>query len=205
MMHRVSRDVSLGNDVYKTTQETTLLRSPKCVVMVQGGALAAPIHIRERPAGYVLCGTGRFSLDAIIETSRGAVGKPIVRELDKPFIILVKKEGPSPSLSPATGEDISKVGYRNAKEFVEVALDTCERFFCKRNTFWHHDKSLFAFPQNNKFEILLSSHDGTTYVAKDTVYVLKGDKQVLKRPRETVVVKCGKLVVVKDGQILVEK
>lgn len=204
-MHQVSRDVSLGNDVYRITQETTLLRSPKCTVTIQGGALAVPIYIQERPAGYVLCGRGRFSLDAIIETSRGAVGKPIVRELDKPFIMLIGKEGAAPPISPATSEDFSKVGYRNAKEFIEIALDTCERFFFEGNTSCCRDKSLFAFPQNNKFEILVSSHEGTTYVAKDRVYVLRGDKQVLKGPREVVVAKHGKLMVVKDGQILVEK
>ena len=75
---------------------------------------------------------------------------------------------------------------------------------CKFGLLVRH-KKLFALPQNDKFEILASSDESTTYVAKDGVYVFKGNEQVLTGSKEIVVAKHGRLVAIKDGQILIEK
>jgi len=207
-VHRVNCEVGLGNDVYKVTQETTLIRNPKCLVTVQEGTLAAPLYIRDKPAGYVFHGVGRFSLDAIIETRRGALGKPIAKELGDPFIMLAREDFSS-SMSPATTEYLARVGYENAEGFIERAFKVCKRFLdhdCHVNLKpWSDSKKIFAFPQNDKFEILASSDESTTYVAKDGVYVFKGNEQVLTGSKEIVVAKYGRLVAIKDGQILIEK
>jgi len=207
-MHRVNGDVGLGNDVYKVTQETTLIRNSKCLVTVQEGTLAAPLYVRDKPAGYVFHGAGQFSLDAIIETRRGALGKPIAKELGDPFIMLARGDFSS-SMSPATAEYLAKMGYENAEVFIERALKTCKGFLDHNRhvnlDFWSNNKKIFALPQNDKFEILVSSDDSTTYVAKDGVYVFKGNEQVLTGSKEIVVAKHGRFVAIKDGQILIEK
>jgi len=194
MAHRVNCDVELGNDVYKVTQETTLIRDLKCLIAIHEGTLAAPLYVQDKPAGYVFHGAGRFGLDAIIETRRGALGKPIAKELSDPFIMFTRRDLFS-SMLPATAEDLAKVGYENAKVFLERALKMCKRFLAPGHHVnlgsWPDNKKIFVFPQNDKFEILMSSDESTTYVAKGKVYVFKGNKQVLTGPREVVVAKHG--------------
>jgi len=207
-MHRVNGDVDLGNDIYKVTQETTLIRNSKCLITIQEGTLATPIYVRDKPAGYVFHGVGRFGLDAIIETRQGALGKPIAKELGDPFIMFARGDFSS-FMSSVTAEDLVRMGYENAEVFIEKALKVCKSFLDHGRHVnlgsWPNDKKIFAFPQNDKFEILMSSDESTTYVTKGGVYVFRGNGQVLTGPREIVVAKHGRLVAIKDGQILVKK
>jgi len=208
MAHRVNYDVDLGNNIYKVYQETTLIRNSKCLITIQEGTLAAPLYVRDKPAGYVFHGMGRFGLDAIVETRQGALGKPIAKELGDPFLMFARGDFTS-FMSPATAEDLAKVGYENAEVFIEGALKLCKSFLDYGRHLnlgsWSDNKKIFVLPQTDKFEILVSTDDSTTYVAKGGVYVFRGNEQVLTGSREVLVAKHGRLVAIKDGHVLVKK
>jgi len=88
-MLRVNQCIRLGSELYKTTQETALLRSSKCMITVKRGTLVVNILKKGKLMGYVFYGKAKLCLDAIIETSEGALGKAITKEFNGPFIMLM--------------------------------------------------------------------------------------------------------------------
>ena len=200
----------LSAEVYKLAQEATFIENEKCRITMEANTLTSKVYIEGGMEGYVLHGEGKFILDAIIETRGGAVGKSIVKELDKPFItITAQGRSLNIALSPATLEDLRKVGYENLKAFIEKADELLRKFFKKgrRINLEHLDRGfkVFAFPTNDTFEVLLASKDSAIYARKEGSYIFKGDKQVATGLGEVMISKSGKLVVIKGGEILVMK
>ncbi|RLG98407.1 hypothetical protein DRO29_01000 [Candidatus Bathyarchaeota archaeon] len=206
-MLRVNQCIRLGSELYKTTQETALLRSSKCMITVKRGTLVVNILKKGKLMGYVFYGKAKLCLDAIIETSEGALGKAITKEFNGPFIMLMGGEVKQAVLSTvtvssATNDDFTKAGCKNAQNFVEIASNTWKKFLRHVEGHWPENEKnmrMFAFPQNDIFEIVLSSRDGIVYATTNTVYILKGDIQALGGSREIMVTRCGKSVSIKYG------
>ncbi len=205
------QDYKLDDKPLKLLQDTTLYSNERCIVNASKDTLALPITIDKEILGYVFHGKGKLLIDAIIETSKGAVGKSRERDLEGPFLMLGGTEEISNSLSPANASDLSSLGYENAQMFVKRMDEVCERFFgknCGRSylDFDVKDARLFAFKhEKGGYDTLISKRDKLVFTSDEEAYIFKGDKGVLTRPGEVVVSRKGKTVCVIDNDVFVER
>ena len=199
----------LGNESLKIVKDATLLKNERCVVDALEGSLALPVLIDEKVQGYVFHGTGKLLVDSIIETTKGAVGKPTVKNLKHPFIMLGGAEEIKDNLANADTSDLQNLGYERADAFIEHAEELCGRLLNGKHChvdFNGKDSRLFAFlNEEGKLDILVSKDDKLVYKSEKKVYLSKGSKNVLKRPKEIIVSRKGKTVVIANNDILIEK
>jgi hypothetical protein len=199
----------LSNESLKIVEDATLLKNERCVVDALEGSLALPILIDEKVQGYVFHGTGKLVVDSIIETTKGAVGKPTVKDLKHPFMMLGGAEEIKDNLGNADAPDLQNAGYESVDAFIEQAEELCGRLLKGKNChvdFNGKDSRLFAFlNEEDKLDILVSKNDKLVYKSENKVYLSKGSKSVLKRPKEIIVSKKGKTVVIANNGILIEK
>ncbi|MCK5592902.1 hypothetical protein KAI31_02265 [Candidatus Bathyarchaeota archaeon] len=148
-------------------------------------------------------------VDSIIETTKGAVGKPTVKDLKHPFMMLGGAEEIKDSLRPADTSDLQNAGYERVDAFIEHAEKLCGRLLKEKHChvdFNGKDSRLFAFlNEEGRLDILVSKNDKLVYKSEKKVYISKGSKSVLKRPQEIIVSRKGKTVVIANNDILIEK
>ncbi len=199
----------LSNEPLKIVEDTTLLKNERCVVDALEGSLALPILIDEKVQGYVFHGTGKLVVDSIIETTKGAVGKPTVKDLKHPFMMLGGAEEIKDNLGDAETSDLQNAGYESVDAFIEHAEELCGRMLKGKHCHVDFDgkgSRLFAFlNEEGKIDILVSKNDKLVYKSERKVYLSKGSKSVLKRPQEIIVSRKGKTVVIANNDILIEK
>jgi hypothetical protein len=185
-----------------------LLKTDRCVVKVEKDTLALPILIDDRTAGSLFHGSGQFIIDTIIETKKGAIGKSTNKDLTQPFIMLGKAPTMENKFSTVDSPDLERLGYSNAEMFVKAANDYCSRFMKGKmhcGDLEAENDYIFAFPDAECFDILVSKENKLIYTSKKRVFVSKEGKEVLTSPEHIVVSKGGKAVVIAHGDILVEK
>jgi len=203
--------MQLGDQPQKLTQDTILLQSQKCVIKATAGTLALPILIDKRRGGHLFIGKGDFTLDAIIETTRGAVGKSITRNLDpnQPYIMLGEAANLNQNMAPATAQDLANMGCKSMEEFLAKANDAFDRFAHTRHGRIDIEKNahMFAFiTENTKWDILVAKEGKLVYKSRQRVYVYKDDgESVSLGPAQILVAKKGKTVVIDKGNILVDR
>ena len=199
----------LDNESLKIVEDATLLKNERCVVDALEGSLALPILIDEKVQGYVFHGTGKLLVDSIIETTKGAIGKPTVKDLKRPFMMLGGADEIKDNLASADTSDLQNIGYESVDAFIEHAEELCGRLLKGKHChvdFDGKDSRLFAFlNEEGKLDILVSKEDKLVYKSEKKVYLSKGSKSVLKRPKEIIVSKKGKRVVIANNGILIEK
>lgn len=204
-------DYKLGDEPVKLREDVTLFKNERCIVNASKGTLATTIKFDEETLGYIFHGEGKLLIDSIIETSRGAVGKPTERDLKEPFLMLGGTREISNSISPVNASDLSNLGYESAQEFVKSADEACQRFFRRKIRHSHldfdvKDARLFAFMhEKESYDTLISKRDKLVYTSDEEVYVFKGDKGILTRPGEVVVSRRGKTVCVCGKDVFVER
>lgn len=203
------RRYQLGEVPLKTVEDITLLQNERCLTKVFKDTLCLPILVEEETTGYIFHGTGQLMIDSIVETKRGAVGKPTIKDLKQPFIILGNTEKIENNLVSADSTDLNKLGYKGIEGYVEMADRLCERLLRKgtnRLTLDMKDTLVFAFAEpKDEFDMLVSKGDSLVYTSREKVFVSKRDKTVLKCPEHVVVTKRGKTVIIANDQFLVEK
>jgi len=198
----------LSNEPLKIVEDTTLLKNERCIVDALAGSLALPILIDEKVQGYVFHGTGKLVVDSIIETTKGAVGKPTIKDLKHPFMMLGGAEEIKDNLGNADASDLQNVGYERVDAFIEHAEELCGRLLKEKHCHvdFGEDSRLFAFMnEEDKLDILVSKNDKLVYKSEKKVYLSKGSKSVLQRPGEIIVSRKGKTVVIANNGILIEK
>ena len=201
----------LGNQPQKLTKDTTLLRNEKCIVTVTTGTLALPILLDNATSGQLFIGKGQLTLDTIVETSRGAIGKPTVRDLnpDHPFLMLGETEKLKENLTPATHQDLDDLGYKAADEFLKKANEAFDEFTHRRHNHIdiEPDAHTFAFAnEQEKWDFLIVKDDKLVYASKHKVYISKNSgENVSLEPGSILVSKKGKTVVLDRGNILVDR
>jgi len=198
----------LSNEPSKIVEDATLLKNERCIVDALRGTLALPILIDEKVQGYVFHGTGKLVVDSIIETTKGAVGKPTVKDLKQPFMMLGGAEEIKDNLGNADTSDLQNAGYERVDAFIEHAEELCGRLLKEKH--YHvdfgKDARLFVFlNEEDKLDILISKNDKLVYKSEKKVYLSKGSKSVLQRPGEIIVSRKGKTVVIANNDILIEK
>lgn len=204
-------EYQLGDTVSKTTEDTRLWESEKGIVEINKEALAVPIELDDEEKGYIFHGQGKLLLDTIVETEEGAIGKPVERELNKPFLMLADTEKTQQFLTKASEGDLTKMGYENKQEFMEEAKDLFNRFFKNGSAHSHHRFSkhrgfIFAFQnQTNKLDIIVANGSRIVYTAKDLVFVSNKNKVVLKSPDEVVCSGNRRSVIISKGKSVIIK
>ena len=181
----------LDNTVLKTSEAITLWKADKGIVEISENALAVPIKLGDQRKGYVFHGHGKLLLDTIVETEGGAIGRPVEKEIDEPFLMLGGTEEIQKRLSTVSAEDFAEMGYGNPQEFAARAEDLCDRFFenrriCSCQCFGEEYGSIFAFHNKaSKFDILVAKGSKLVYKAMSMVFV-SNENIVLKSPGEVV-------------------
>jgi hypothetical protein len=197
------QNYQLGNTVSKASEAMTLWQTEKGIIEISKHTLAIPIKLDDKERGYVFHGHGKLLLDTIVETEEGAIGKPVEKELNEPFLMLGDTEETQKHLTTASEEDFAKMGYQNQQEFAVKAEGLCDQFFKKRRVHDHqcfdeHRGFIFAFQNGlSKLDILVTKGLKLVYKAMDMVFVSNEYKVVLKSPSEVVCLSNGKSVIIK--------
>jgi hypothetical protein len=181
----------LGNQPQKLTEDATLLHNEKCIVTATAGTLALPILLENETSGQLFIGKGQLTIDTIVETSRGAIGKPLLRDLTPvhPFLMLGE-----------TG---------NLKENLKAANEAFDEFTHRRHNHIdiEPDARIFAFAnEDEKWAFLIAKDDRLVYASKHKVYISRnGGERASIGPESILVNKKGKTVVIDRGNILVDR
>jgi len=196
------QNYQLDNTVSKATEAMTLWQTQKGLIEINKNTLAIPIKLGDQQKGYILHGHGKLLLDTIVETEEGAIGKPVEKELNEPFLMLGNTEEMQQHFSAADQEDFTKRGYENPQEFAAKAKDLYDQFFRgkvhSRQGFDENHGLIFAFQnETSKLDILVAKGSKLVYKAMDIVFVSNENKVVLKSPREVVCTSNGKSFIVK--------
>ncbi len=202
------RDYRLDDKPLKLLEDLTLFKNERCIVNAFKGTLALPMKFNEETLGYIFHGKGKLLIDSIIETSRGAVGKPTERDLKEPFLMLGDAKEISNNIDFADASDLAKLGYESTQCFIERVDEASQRFLGRkfRNRCWNlniKNSCLFAFmDEKNGYDTLISKRDKLFYSSDEGMYVFKGNKGILKRHGEVIVSKMGKTVCIIDNDAL---
>lgn len=201
--------VKLGSQPNKLTKDLTLLQNEKCIVKASTGTLTLPVLVDNEVRGHYFVGQGHFTLDAIVETPKGAVGKPVDKNLDAPFLMFGPITNIQENSVPATTEEISNMGYTGLEDFLARANDVLHRFIGHSHGHWHfeRDSHLLAFGNaDNRWDILISDENKLVYTSKDNVYISKDNSKSIAVQPESVVFKGnGKTVIISGNDVLVNR
>jgi hypothetical protein len=200
----ISCNYSLGNTVSKADEAITLWRTEKGIVEIARDTLVIPVKLGDEQKGYIFSGHSRLVLDAIVETEKGAMGRPVEKEILEPFLMLGDTERVQPHLRSAGKEDLNKMGYENEQEFTVKAEDLFGRFFGRSRMQIHgccdeNGGSTFAFQdKHDELDVLVVKGSEIVYKSAGTVFILSKNREVLKSRGEMVVLRDGKSFVVKN-------
>jgi hypothetical protein len=175
--------------ILRSTAELTLTRSDKVSLEIKKGTLTLPVKVEDKREGYIFLGEGKLLIDAIVETEKGAVGKPVQRELGELFLMLGNTEETSKHLEKANEDDLRR---RNLTEKIlfSQAQDLLTKFTEKRAPHGSEhlrqpEGSIFAFPNGeSNLDLLLLNGPRLIYTTKDMSFICDGDKSVLNTPRQ---------------------
>jgi len=187
----------LDSAMLKTDQPLTLWKTDRGIIEIDKDTFAIAITQDGKPQGYIFNGNGKLTLDTIIETEQGAVGKPTEKTLTEPFLMLGNPQNITPHLTTTTNE--------NNKEFTTKAENFFHHFFKNGKTFnmncgcHHHDEGLiFAFSNpNNRPDLLVLNDSKIVYKAKHMTFVSDENRDVLKSPEHMVVSNHGRCIIIK--------
>mgnify|MGYP001153924948 CR=1 FL=1 len=186
------QNYQLDSTILKADEDMTLWQTEKGMIKIDKNTLAVPIKLAGRPKGFIFHGNSKLLLDTIVETQEGAIGKPVEKEMNEPFLMLGETKEIPQHLTPAGKEDLTNIGYKNEQEFIAKADDLCCKFFREGKTHVHQcfdeDQSfIFAFPNKaGKLDILVAKGSKLVYKAMDRVFVSDKNKVVLKTPKEVI-------------------
>ncbi len=194
----------LGSNISKVTGTIILWKTEKGIVEIGKDALAIPIMLDNEQRGFIFHGQGRLILDTIVETEKGAVGKPEDKEVEEPFLMLGPINGVQQHLIEADNEDCEKTGYENEKAFMVEAEKLCTQFFRKigirGNSCDHEHGIIFAFPnKSSKLDVLIAHNNKLIYRSTDKVFLSHNGKTILKTPEQVVLTGSRKLCILKKG------
>jgi hypothetical protein len=187
-------DYKLDDTVFTTDEPLTLWQAENGIVEINKNAIAIPIKLDTEQRGFIFQGKGKLLLDTIIETENGAIGKPVEKELNEPFIMLSDTEDIQKHLRNANKQSLAEAGYENEKEFRDKAENLLDKLSERGRIHnahccsHHYSGSIFAFPNKaDKLDMLIAKGSKIVYKATDKVFVSNKSNVVLKTPEEVIV------------------
>jgi len=194
----------LDKTVSKANEDLTLWQTERGIIRIGKNTLACPIGLDGQQVGYVFHGHYRLLLDTIVETNEGAIGKPLEKEANTPFLMLGNTERVRQHFSVAGEGDFLENGlYVSKEEFIAQAEDLLNRFLEKERAYGHchvrkNDSLIFAFQnENGRLDILVAEDSKLVYKAEDTFFVSNENKVVLKSLGQVVCASDGRSVIIK--------
>jgi hypothetical protein len=191
-------------NVMVVTQEYDIISHEKAYVKMEAGCVWVYLLEEDQRVGIAYGGPSRFAVDAIAETSRGAIGESVVDSLEG-ITLFIGSAALENISRRAESSDLLAVGFNDDISFTEeiestisehIHSDTKEtKFDNKRDA-----KILFGTdPENTKVLLVLSEKDGLVFTHGKHVYVLGDDNLVS-------VGKSGVVITNRDGkQLIVDK
>lgn len=193
----------VGEAVFRLEESFTLFRNDKCIVKIYDGAIVIPLYFNGENVGYFFHGEGTFLLDAVIETPRGALGKPIEREIETPFIMVAstsKIKEIREKLREAEDENLAQKGYADAREVVETAKELCNTMFRKSRFCKHPELQSYVFGFQRKDterpDMLVAKGDKLVYIRGENIFAFKRGKSIMIKPKQAGIAKNGKIIAV---------
>jgi hypothetical protein len=200
----ICEDYHASGTVFGAAEPLRLWETAKGYVEIGKNTLAVPIMRGYRPKGYVFQGHSRLVLDTIIETEEGAVGKPVEKEIARPFLMLGNTETIQHCLVPAGNEDLTEMGYTKQEELVAKAEDLLNRLSGRKGRIHsspfsrYCNASVFAFQnETDKLDILVAKGEKLVYKAMNTIFVSNRDRTILKERSGLICVSDGRSIIVK--------
>ena len=188
------RPYDLSQTVLKTNEPLNLWKSDRGSVDIEKDTLAVALTLDGRPEGYIFGGNGKMILDAIVETDRGAVGKPIERQLTVPFLMVG---------NPEIVESRSFSAVTEGQDFLAKAQVLYHEFFrgehLGRGCHHHHHRGMvFAFKNDSgKLDLLIHHGSKIVYKAENMVFISDENEAILKSPEHMVVSNHGRCIVMR--------
>lgn len=192
----------LDYTVQKVREATTLWKAEKGVIEIGKNTLAVLIKVNDHKIGCVFHGESKLIVDTIVETDEGAIGKPVEKEIEKPFIMIGNVEHVLQNLVVASKQDLAIKGYVEEREFIERAGDLCKRFFGKSTRTYGYgtlEKGfVFAFTsdETSSLDMLITKNSKIVYRTQDITFISNENKIILKTPGKTVLSNNGKSIVI---------
>jgi len=191
-------------DVMVVTQEYEIISHEKAYVKMEAGCVWVYLLDDDQRVGIAYTGPSKFAVDAIAETSRGAIGESVVDSLDG-ITLFIGSTSLENISRKAENSDLREVEFTDVTTFVNeienainehIHSDTKEtKIDNKRDA-----KILFGTdPTKTKVLLVLSENDGLVFTHGKHVYVLGHDNLVS-------VGKSGVVITNRDGkQLIVSK
>jgi hypothetical protein len=200
----------LGNTPLKISEDTTLLKTERCLITALKDTLALPITFNERVHGYFMHGSGKLVIDTIIETSRGAIGKPTEKDLTKPFVMFGGTEEVRDKMVEADLSSLNRMGYENLENFQRKAEELCEELL-GRKMCWTYDEKrhtrifLFEIDRGSHDMLISRNAKNLVYISTGKVYVFGDNKSLMTSPNEVLISKPGKSIIIRNENVYVSR
>ncbi len=195
----------LKDTVYKAVEDVTLWQTEKGLVKIKKDTLGLPVELDGHHNGYVFQGHGTLTLDAIVETERGAIGKPVEKEIRRPFLMLGPLDALQHSFDKAEEDDVKKAGCENAQAFVHAAEAFFDEFlgtkrFCGYGSLEIGEGFLFVIPaETGRSDILLAKGSKLVYKATGMAFISSRHKTILKDRGSVALSRNGKSFIFKTA------
>ncbi len=200
----ICHNYHLDNTLRKVKEAATLWKTEKGILEISEDTLAVLIKVNDRKIGCVFHGDGKLILGMIVETDKGAIGKPIEKEIKKPFIMIGNIERILPNLVTANRQDLADKGYMDERELIERSGDLCRRFFGESTRVYGCGKFeqgfVFAFLSDNDsdLDMLIAKNLKIVYKTREITFISNENKIVLKTPWKIVLSNNGRSIVLNE-------
>ena len=204
----MTRFLKLGKQPSRLNRDLTLLQNEKCLITAQEGTLTLPILIEGNTQGHLLTGKGQLTLDAIVDTPKGAIGKSLFTDLNQPFLMFNTDNDVSGNSTPGNDQDITNMGYENLEDLLVKANDVFSQF--TTNSHKHpkleEDTQMFAFFTTDKtWDILIAKEDKLIFTSRSKVYIFKDEAEDTEfHPQRLMLTEDGKTVIIGKNNILID-
>ncbi len=203
---RGSRMKNLRPDtnVMVVTQEYDIVSHEKAYVNMEAGCVWVYLLDEDQRVGVAYAGPSKFAVDAIAETSRGAIGESFVDSLDG-ITLFIGSTSLENISKKAESSDLHAVEFNDATVFVnevENAINDHIHSDTKETKIDNKSDAKILFgtdPTKTKVLLVLSENEGLVFTHGKHVYVLGDDNMVS-------VGKSGVVITNRDGkQLIVSK
>lgn len=191
----------LEKTIVKPNDQLTLCRSEKALVEITKDTLAIPVRRSDNKKGYVFIGNGKLVVDTIVETEKGAVGEPVQRQLNEPFLMLGDKEEQTWRLEIVSADDLKTMGANEEMLFerAQRLLNQLQerRMAHERQHFERFGGLIFTFSDGEaKLDVLVLNGRRLVYATDDISFVSNGEKAILKQSGRVILSSHGRSFVV---------
>ena len=185
------KNYELDGIVLELGEDLTLCRSDKVLVNSNKGTMVVPVKHKDRREGLVFLGHGRLIVDTIVETEKGAIGKPIDREICEPFLMLGDIEETLQHLREAGKEDLARNGVK-VEDLFDKAQNLIEKFSGRRAIHGcgcnnEGIRLVFAFAtEKDRLDILMLNGSRLVFNSGNLSFVSNGNHSILNKGGQVV-------------------